>query len=660
MDKKFNLEHTIRNIVRESVGVSGKDKPEGTPRSFLKPVGVISPPKKEEHPGTKKTATILAQRGEDKVKHGLEVEETIEENSETLKDLKTPTPEYLKKYKEYEDWRAGKRAKPLPDLSKDKGKKDYPTAPPDLSYKGLQQPTLKTLPKKQESSSQGEISSRERSPTEVFKDKLVDLYGGGKDAVERVDRITKTVSGTAPILATGAKGADLIHSIQQYGITNQNTIDKAKEVGAEVGTALVGGAALSKLGKYAAPSLRTKAPTTVEKPSEYDVIPPDKVGRPEADVRKQFRQADQEASKFKPQASKFEAPVRSEPSTKVEPVKVEPVEKPQTASERKAAASMKMDVERTRQSNIAAASREAEQFRRMYPKTAETTTKTKEFVEPKVAVSKGEVIAAEKPKVSPAAREPETFKPSAVDKEPVAKVATAEKTPSPLKFKLAEPEVSKGSLVTTKPEMSIGKFPAAKDKVLQGEIIQPSKQANITIKKQPPVIDLKATDVTSTSKNVAVTVPNMKISGKADSKVGVEPKTFSNIKTAVATATATKTATEKKQDKEENGKKRTRLPFAFPAMHIDGTPLAGMSGIGRGNPYVHTTRQYIKREKVDESADEERRSIENVARPNSDRKKATKQAEIIRKIIEEKKATRKKSTATVDMNPKIKTPEADQ
>lgn len=82
MDKKYtSLEHSIRNIMTETVGVTGKDKPEGTPRSFLKPVGVISPPKGEEHPGTKKTATILAQRGEDKVQHGLKKEEVLDEAS---------------------------------------------------------------------------------------------------------------------------------------------------------------------------------------------------------------------------------------------------------------------------------------------------------------------------------------------------------------------------------------------------------------------------------------------------------------------------------------------------------------------------------------------------------------------------------------------------
>jgi hypothetical protein len=64
MDKKIGLEHTIRNVVSESIGVSGTDKYQGTPRAFLKPAPLISPKKGDEHPNGSAT---LAQRGRAKI-----------------------------------------------------------------------------------------------------------------------------------------------------------------------------------------------------------------------------------------------------------------------------------------------------------------------------------------------------------------------------------------------------------------------------------------------------------------------------------------------------------------------------------------------------------------------------------------------------------------
>jgi len=64
MDKKIGLEHTIRNVVTESIGVSGTDKYKGTPRAFLRPVPLISPKKGDEHPDG---SVNLAQRGRAKI-----------------------------------------------------------------------------------------------------------------------------------------------------------------------------------------------------------------------------------------------------------------------------------------------------------------------------------------------------------------------------------------------------------------------------------------------------------------------------------------------------------------------------------------------------------------------------------------------------------------
>jgi hypothetical protein len=64
MDKKISLEHTIRNVVSESIGVSGTDKFQGTPRAFLRPAPLITPKKEGEHPNG---SVNLAQRGRAKI-----------------------------------------------------------------------------------------------------------------------------------------------------------------------------------------------------------------------------------------------------------------------------------------------------------------------------------------------------------------------------------------------------------------------------------------------------------------------------------------------------------------------------------------------------------------------------------------------------------------
>lgn len=65
MDKKYtSLEHSIRNIMTESISPIGSDEFKGTPKAFLKPAPRIAPKKGDTHPdGT----TVLAQRGSAKI-----------------------------------------------------------------------------------------------------------------------------------------------------------------------------------------------------------------------------------------------------------------------------------------------------------------------------------------------------------------------------------------------------------------------------------------------------------------------------------------------------------------------------------------------------------------------------------------------------------------
>lgn len=78
-DKKYtSLEHSIRNVVRESIGVSGTDKFKGAPKPFLKPAPHIEPPKGDEHPDA---SNVTAQRGAAKFKTSetMKEEEQIDE-----------------------------------------------------------------------------------------------------------------------------------------------------------------------------------------------------------------------------------------------------------------------------------------------------------------------------------------------------------------------------------------------------------------------------------------------------------------------------------------------------------------------------------------------------------------------------------------------------
>lgn len=217
MDKKYtSLEHAIRNIVTETIGVTGKSEPEGTPRSFLKPVGVISPPKGAAHPGTKKTATILAQRGEDKVQHALK-----EQSSKSAK-----------KEEEGESWDPASETTPDEKTKREAAKKK---ADKDKVVGG-------ELPKGMKPS--GELTSREPLPTEKLTAGLEKLYGDSREARERVEKIGKAASalsmGLTDIAGSGVDSAALAKR-GEYGAA-------AKEFTAGVALPLAGGAVLGKFG----------------------------------------------------------------------------------------------------------------------------------------------------------------------------------------------------------------------------------------------------------------------------------------------------------------------------------------------------------------------------------------------------------------------------
>lgn len=108
---------------------------------------------------------------------------------------------------------------------------------------------------------------------------------------------------------------------------------------------------------------------------------------------------------------------------------------------------------------------------------------------------------------------------------------------------------------------------------------------------------------------------------------------------------------EKTRDPKRN---RARLPF--PTLTIDPAPLSTGGGYVPVDTYTHMAQD---RRTYGESmeADDKRENIEAVPRRNS--RNRTRQAEIIRKIIEEKK-NKKKIVSTVNVNPELKNQEPDQ
>jgi hypothetical protein len=92
-DKKISLEHAIRKVVTEAIGVSGSDEFKGTPKSFLKPSPRIAPKKGDTHPDG---SAVLAQRGAAKIQSSetMKEEEELEEVALKKEPHDEDTPEF--------------------------------------------------------------------------------------------------------------------------------------------------------------------------------------------------------------------------------------------------------------------------------------------------------------------------------------------------------------------------------------------------------------------------------------------------------------------------------------------------------------------------------------------------------------------------------------
>lgn len=266
------------------------------------------------------------------------------------------------------------------------------------------------------------------------------------------------------------------------------------------------------------------------------------------------------------------APEVKTPTANISPTKADKIRK-----------NIAADTAITRQSNVAAASREAEAFRKMYPKTKDTS-------------------------VSPSAKEPKEFKPqvSPAAREPAkAKVSVKEREPST--FKLAEPATSKGQLVPvsarepvkTKVSVSAREPSVVSPKIVQPKVKKPTIPVSarepgtkLTVGKVPVVKDTSASDVAK----------------KDQTQVKPQPQTQTQPKKQKTDTTPTKT----KPDEEGTGKRepKERKPWWLPGAALALKPGKDLSPL---EPKLKMTVSGPKREGDPSAIASRQASIERAA-----------------------------------------------
>jgi hypothetical protein len=643
MDKKYtSLEHAIRNIVKESIGISGKDKPEGTPRSFLKPVGVISPPKGEEHPGTKKTATILAQRGEDKVQHGLKSEENIEEQTKK------------KEEEEGESWDPASET-----TTKKKSDKDKVVGG---NLPAGMKPT-------------GEITSREPLPTEKLSSAIEKIYGGGKEARERVEKIGKAASA----LTFGATDIAGSYMDARELAKRGEGLKAAKEFATGVALPLAGGALLGRFGN------------------------------------KVLKQADQAKMLPKPEtAPKVEVP-KAETAPKVEVPKTEtPTAEIKPPADKSKATYQPFAQQRTinaRQTGarVSISAREP---------SSSASTKLRRHddrlgVSPAPAAPAAPPTGPRGPTGPKAEKKPETLSDvSGVNVVPMPKgdggtsMKLGGDQPSVVQLKPTGAAVPKIEPPTPKPSGPPQRAPIRREKgpdrrnvpwrpapsKPQREVETPphvTPAPKIPEPVTPPapkrdtppdVVPYRVTKPAAAPQTVAtpgqqtaaVTKPVGQTAVSPSADVAAQPALAKQTAVNAAAAKASENLANQNKKKEQNRKKeekqqnRKRMPFSLSIPGINPQTISGLQGNVPSKPYLHYAQDYVNFGESND-ADNVRRYIENVARPGG-KTRVTKQAEIKQKIIDEnvkranivRKVIADKKDSTVILKPKLKHPELDE
>ena len=245
MDKKYtSLEHSIRNIMTESISPIGSDEFKGTPKAFLKPAPRIAPKKGDTHPdGT----AVLAQRGSAKIGQsksgGTMSEEEVLDEAEFKLPFETGLPS------EEDDKKKKKE---------DKEKIKVPTAT-ELTMKDVNTSTVDKLLQKQKEKEkevpgqqlpywakndpeawkkyQGELNPYKETPSELFKGKLTKALGDSREAREKVEKLAKIGDvATAGLGGVVMSGADAIELAKQG--REKEALEKGKEFAIGAGTAV--------------------------------------------------------------------------------------------------------------------------------------------------------------------------------------------------------------------------------------------------------------------------------------------------------------------------------------------------------------------------------------------------------------------------------------
>jgi len=157
-----------------------------------------------------------------------------------------------------------------------------------------------------------------------------------------------------------------------------------------------------------------------------------------------------------------------------------------------------------------------------------------------------------------------------------------------------------------------------------------------------------------------------------DAVPAAQPALAKQTAVNAAAAKASENLANQNKKKEENRKKeekqqnRKRMPFSLSIPGINPQTISGLQGNVPSKPYLHYAQDYVNFGESND-ADNVRRSIENVARPDG-KTRVTKQTEIKQKIIDEnvkranivRKVIADKKDSTVILKPKLKHPELDE
>ena len=717
-DKKYiSPEHAIRKIVAESIGVSGSDEFKGTPRSFLKPAPRIAPKKGDTHPDG---AAVLAQRGAAKIQSSETMKEETKKKKEDEGESWDPaydmTPEERSR-RDAAKAKANKEALKTAKFDPSKPGLYSRDVPPTEKLKNIVQDTLAKSPVYKDIAGQKANDLASIASNIPFASAI----GKAIDSAFYSSKAQPKITGKGQYLAAKGKPAapdnrtDFEQKVDVYkkAGSQKSANDKMADAGIDAATQIAAAAYLKGvLPKFGVtPSLRkgtgdVSTPSAPKSDSGMEIISPPKEPFKQSRFAQDYTKARAAEKASTTSSKKFDVTgerppevIKPEaPKTYYEPSTGKHYDSPGKAKAAAVETQFAKDV-RTSAGKVDAT------------KAADKTKPAGPVPELKIPVSKGELVPvttapaktaapsgprvselnkpsdvtpkadkpqspyiaryAEKLKASSAASKlsnlpkhvtepnaPPAFKfaePAPVENLPAVKTSGAE----PVKQKAPAKETNKPLPFADKPKPVEFKIAdVAPEPPMPGKEPQlqkaPSKSAppSLPFADKPKPVEFKIADVQPAHQTTVLTRPDIQTKVKPATQAQTTVLTRPEIKIKDKVK-PTETKTKNPPPEKPPGKGR-KFPFGLPGL----TPGQGSSFYQDSNVpvdiYKHVPKEYMNFEQT-------RYDVENVARPNSkDKVKArSRQAEIVRKIIEEKKASKKK-TSTVIINPKLKQEEPEQ